>query len=70
MSIKSTSEKNTVHLLLTKWTELFGEVYNTGTNKELFNSLIPDGWQIIDNILFIIEYLKLFLQSKKSFKAF
>ena len=58
MSIKSTSEKNTDHLLLTKWTEIFGEVYNTGTNKELFNSLIPDGWQIIDNILFIIENKK------------
>ena len=61
MSIKSTSEKNTDHLFLTKWTEIFGSVYNTGTNKELFNSLKPDGWTIINNILFIIE-------NKKEFK--
>ena len=55
---KFTSEKDTDHLFLTKWTEIFGQKYNTKTNKELFNSLIPDGWQIINNILFIIENKK------------
>ena len=55
---KYTSEKDTDHLFLTKWTEIFGQKYNTKTNKELFNSLIPDGWQIINNILFIIENKK------------
>ena len=58
---KSTSEKDTDYLFLNKWTEIFGSVYNTGTNHELFNSLKPDGRQIINSILFIIE-------NKKEFK--
>ena len=55
---KFTSEKDTDHLFLNKWIEIFGQKYNTKTNKELFNSLIPDGWTILNNILFIIENKK------------
>ena len=58
---KSTSEKDTDHLFLTKWSNIFGTVYNTGSNPELFNNQQPDGWKIINNILFIIE-------NKKEFK--
>ena len=55
---KSTSEKNTDYLFLSKWNEVFNEIYNTGINKELFGSLKPDGWQISNNILIIIENKK------------
>ena len=39
--------------------EVFNHEYHTEANNELFNSLIPDGWDIIDNILIIIENKRL-----------
>ena len=55
---KSTSEKNTDYLFLNKWINIFGNVYNTGSNIKLFNNQQPDGWIIYNNILFIIENKK------------
>jgi len=65
-SNKSTSEKNTDYLFLSKWNEVFNEIYNTGTNKELFGTLKPDGWQISNNILIIIENKKDYKNIKKA----
>jgi len=65
-SNKSTSEKNTDYLFLSKWNEVFNEIYNTGTNKELFGTLKPDGWQISNNILIIIENKKDYKDIKKA----
>ncbi len=50
-----TTEKDTDRLFNNYWESIFNEPYNTKTNKKLFNSLIPDGWKIINNTLFIIE---------------
>lgn len=52
------SEKNTNRLFLNLWEKLFNHIYKTNNNKELFNTYIPDGYDIINNNLFIIENKK------------
>jgi len=51
-------EKNTDRLFLNYWEKIFGRIYNTNNNKKLFNNLVPDGYNIINNNLFIIENKK------------
>ena len=53
------SEKNTDRYMQNVYEEVFNHEYHTEANNELFNSLIPDGWDIIDNILIIIENKRL-----------
>ena len=53
------SEKNTERYMQNIYEEVFNHEYHTEANNELFNSLIPDGWDIIDNILIIIENKRL-----------
>ena len=53
------SEKNTDHLMLNKFKEVFNCEYCTGKNKKLFGDLIPDGWFEYNDILFIIEDKKI-----------
>ena len=59
------SEKNTDHLMLNKFKEVFNCEYCTGNNKKLFGNLTPDGWFEYNDILFIIEDKKI-LKLKKS----
>ena len=47
------SEKNTDHYMQNAYESIFNHEYHTETNP-IFNGLIPDGWDIIDNILIII----------------
>ena len=51
-------EKNTDRLFLNLWDKIFNHIYKTNNNKDLFNAFIPDGYDIIDNNLFIIENKK------------
>ena len=53
------SEKNKDRYMQNVYEEVFNHEYHTEANNELFNSLIPDGWDIIDNILIIIENKRL-----------
>ena len=53
------SEKNTDRYMQNVYEEVFNHEYHTEANNELFDSLIPDGWDIIDNILIIIENKRL-----------
>ena len=53
------SEKNTDRYMQNVYEEVFNHEYHTEANNELFNSLIPDGWDIIDNLLIIIENKRL-----------
>ena len=53
------SEKNTDRYMQNIYEEVFNHEYHTEANNELFNSLIPDGWDIIDNLLIIIENKRL-----------
>ena len=53
------SEKNTDRYMQNIYEEVFNHEYHTEANNELFDSLIPDGWDIIDNILIIIENKRL-----------
>ena len=59
-------EKNTDRLFLNLWKEIFNKVYKTDNNKLLFDTKIPDGYDIIDNNLFIIENKKLNKDLKKA----
>ena len=52
-------EKNTDLYMQNVYEEVFNHEYHTEANNELFNSLIPDGWDIIDNLLIIIENKRL-----------
>ena len=56
------SEKVTDFKVMSSFEKAFGCVYNTSKNCELFGSLIPDGWFIIErddkNDLMIIENKK------------
>ncbi len=61
-----TSEKDTDRLFNNYWEKIFNKPYNTKTNKELFNQLIPDGWEIINNTLFIIENKKYYKHKHKA----
>ena len=49
------SEKNKDRYMQNVYEEVFNHEYHTEANNELFDLLIPDGWDIIDNILIIIE---------------
>lgn len=49
------SEKITDYLMLEEYKKVFKHLYHTEGNKELFKKKIPDGWDIIDDILIIIE---------------
>ena len=53
------SEKNTDRYMQNVYEEVFNHEYHTEANNELFNSLIPDGWDIIDNLLIIVENKRL-----------
>ena len=54
------SEKNTDHLMINEYNKVFNKDYHTESNKNLFGSKIPDGWDILEikdgsDILIIIE---------------
>ena len=49
-------EKQTDYIMLSTYKNTFGHTYKTVNNKQLFNTKIPDGWDIINNkYLIIIE---------------
>jgi len=54
----SNSEKITDCKMLNIWNNIFNCYYNTSSNKDLFDSKIPDGWFIYNDNLFIIENKK------------
>ena len=58
------SEKNTDRYMQNAYEEVFNHEYHTETNL-IFNGLIPDGWDIIDNILIIIENKRLIKDKNK-----
>ena len=41
---KMNSEKNTDHLMLSLFNDVFNVEYNTKSISKLFGRLIPDGW--------------------------
>ena len=53
------SEKNTDYYMQKAYELVFKHEYHTETNSELFDSLIPDGWDIINDTLIIIENKRL-----------
>ena len=53
------SEKNTDYYMQKAYESVFKHEYHTETNSDLFDSLIPDGWDIINNVLIIIENKRL-----------
>ena len=59
------SEKNTDHFMQSLYQSVFNVMYHTEGNNEYFNSKIPDGWDIIDNVFIIIENKKLNKQKKE-----
>ena len=59
------SEKNTDHFMQSYYQIIFNAMYHTEANNEYFNSKIPDGWDIIDNVFIIIENKKLNKQKKE-----
>ena len=59
------SEKNTDRYMQNIYEEVFNHEYHTETNPELFDSFIPDGWDIIDNLLLIIENKRLIKDKTK-----
>ena len=58
------SEKNTDRYMQNVYEEVFNHEYHTETNP-MFNGLIPDGWDIIDDLLIIIENKKLIKDKTK-----
>src|SRR5574344_2562857 len=58
------SEKNTDRYMQNVYEEVFNHEYHTETNP-MFNGLIPDGWDIIDDLLIIIENKKLIRDKTK-----
>src|SRR5574344_172048 len=58
------SEKNTDRYMQNIYEEVFNHEYHTETNP-MFNGLIPDGWDIIDDLLIIIENKKLIRDKTK-----
>ena len=58
------SEKNTDRYMQHIYEEVFNHEYHTETNP-MFNGLIPDGWDIIDDLLIIIENKKLIKDKTK-----
>ena len=53
------SEKNTDHFMQSYYQTVFNAMYHTEANNEYFNSKIPDGWDIINDTLIIIENKRL-----------
>ena len=47
------SEKNTDYYMQKAYELIFNHEYHTEANNELFDSLIPDGWDIINDTLII-----------------
>ena len=58
------SEKNTDRYMQNIYEDVFNHEYHTETNP-MFNGLIPDGWDIIDDLLIIIENKKLIRDKTK-----
>ena len=59
------SEKNTDYYMQKAYELVFKHEYHTETNSELFDSLIPDGWDIINDTLIIIENKRLIKDKNK-----
>ena len=59
------SEKNTDYYMQKEYELVFKHEYHTETNSELFDSLIPDGWDIINDNLIIIENKQLIKDKTK-----
>ena len=59
------SEKNTDRYMQNAYESIFNHEYHTEANNELFSQLIPDGWDIIGNILIIIENKRLIKDKNK-----
>ena len=59
------SEKNTDYYMQKAYELVFKHEYHTETNSELFDSLIPDGWDIINDTLIIIENKRLIKDKTK-----
>ena len=59
------SEKNTDYYMQKEYESVFKHEYHTETNSELFDSLIPDGWDIINDTLIIIENKRLIKDKTK-----
>ena len=59
------SEKNTDYYMQKEYKLVFKHEYHTETNSELFDSLIPDGWDIINDTLIIIENKRLIKDKTK-----
>ena len=59
------SEKNTDYYMQKTYELVFKHEYHTETNSELFDSLIPDGWDIINDTLIIIENKRLIKDKNK-----
>ena len=59
------SEKNTDYYMQKEYELVFKHEYHTETNSELFHSLIPDGWDIINDTLIIIENKRLIKDKTK-----
>ena len=59
------SEKNTDYYMQKAYESIFNHEYHTEANNELFDSLIPDGWDIINDTLIIIENKRLIKDKTK-----
>ena len=58
------SEKETDFAMMSEYSKIFNRPYKTESNKDLFKNRFPDGWDIIDDSLIIIEN-KLSIKQKK-----
>ena len=58
------SEKNTDRYMQNAYKEVFNQEYHTETNI-IFNGLVPDGWDIIDDILIVIKNKRLIKDKNK-----
>ncbi len=59
------SEKNTDYYMQKAYESIFNHEYHTEANNELFSQLIPDGWDIINDTLIIIENKRLIRDKTK-----
>ena len=59
------SEKNTDYYMQKAYESIFNHEYHTEANNELFSQLIPDGWDIIGNVIIIIENKRLIKDKTK-----
>ena len=62
------SEKNTDYYMQKAYESIFNHEYHTETNP-IFNGLIPDGWDIINDTLIIIENKRLIKEGYKEQKC-